>query len=331
VTGHRARKALGVVALAWSLTLSGTSGLSGAEPSFRPVPVQVPEGQLGALLVPVPAVITGPEDPRGRIRIDNVSAIAERFTLSVDDYVLGPEGRPVPAPADYPYGAAGWYRFESSDLTLPPGTSVDVPFEVEVPPDAAAGDHFAALSVVVRAAESPEPGAGAAVESQLVFQIRLQHRVPGADPKPPRAALETDVGLDAVDFLASIDNDGNTVLVHQSEPFATIDLHSTLPWASGGAPERSFTLDGFYVPPFSQRLVQLRWENAPLLGMYRAVLTIPSSDGSPAVTAETSFTVVNVPMLTVLLAGIGVLMLLFAVLIRRRVRGRREAVQTSAA
>lgn len=328
---YRVTRSLSVAALASLLALVGASALSAAEPSFRPVAIQVPEGQLGAQLVPVPAIITGPADPRGRVRLDNVASMAERFQISVDDYVLGPDGRPVPAPPDYAYGSASWYRFESIDLTLPPGTSVEVPFEVDVPSDAAAGDHFAALSVVVQAGSSTARPAGAGVRSQLVFQIRLQHRVPGADPRTPRAALEADVSADAVAFMARIDNDGNTLVAQQSEPFPTIELYSTLPWASRATSERRFTFDGFYVPPFSQRLVHLSWADPPLFGTYRAVLTIPPSDGSPVVIAETTFTVVNVPLLAMLLAAIAVLVLVAATLLRRRATRRRRAAETTVA
>jgi hypothetical protein len=55
--------------------------------------------------------------------------------------------------------------------------------------------------------------------------------------------------------------------------------------------------------------------------MYRAVYTLPAVDGLGAVTAETTFTVVNVPLLAALAVGVlAVLALLGTVLVRRRRR-----------
>jgi hypothetical protein len=323
---HGSLARLGGAALVAQLSLALNLGLApsahAADPSLRPVRITAAEGELGALIVPVPALITNAGDDGGQIRVDNVSGLGEAFQISVQDYTLDANSKPVPAPSGFLYGSAAWYVFEATDFTLPPGTSRDVRFRLAVPPDAIPGDHFAALSVLVRAADPAAGGSGAHVESQLLFQIRLQHRIAGAEPREPRVTLEADPVGGAVDFTASVTNDGNTVLTQQFEPLPTLQLISTLPFADPTRPERTLKLDGFYVPPNSERLVRVSWLDPPLFGIYRAVLTLPAVDGVPAVRAETTFVVVHWPLLG-LLAG---LMLMIAVVVfafRRRVpRGR---------
>lgn len=273
-----------------------------AEPSLREVPITSPPGQLGALLAPVPVILTDPAQPRGTMRLDNVSTEEESFAISVTDYVVTADGEPVPAPDGYPFGSASWYRFEPSSFTLPPGTSRDVTVEVDPPLDAAAGDHLAAVTVTVRASVVAP---GADLESVLVLQNRLQHRIPGADPRTPRLQLNAEPGMTAVAFTGLVQNDGNTVLAHQSEPLAHVELTSTLLWANGGAPERSLPIEGFYVGPGADRTVRLTWHDPPIIGAYRAEFILPAADGLPRVSASVEFVVVNLLLLAGLFIVVG--------------------------
>jgi hypothetical protein len=66
--------------------------------------------------------------------------------------------------------------------------------------------------------------------------------------------------------------------------------------------------------------VALDWTDTPIIGSYRAVLTLPEIDGLPSVLAETQIFVVNLPFLAavagaMLLGSIG---LLFGVRHKRR-------------
>lgn len=297
--------------LAFSLlvpVMAAASPARAADPSLRPVPITTPAGELGALLAPVPVIITDAANPHGVMRLDNISTLAERFTISVDDYLLDAEGRASPAPPDYAFGSAAWYRFTPTTFTLPPGTSRDVTFTVDVPPGAPAGDHLAAVSVTVEAAE---PGATGDVRSVLVLENRLQHRIPGARPEAPQLTLAADPSTGAVDFTGRIVNDGNTVLAYQTDPRATIELRSTVPWA-GSDPERTLVLASFYVGPAAERVVRHTWTDPPLIGFYRATLVLPGTGSVPTSSADTEFVVVNWPVLAVLgavLAAVGLVVL----------------------
>jgi hypothetical protein len=286
------------------------------------VPITAGEGQLGALLAPVPVLITGASDNGGQVRVDNVSRLAEAYQISVQNYTLDTHASPIAAPPGFPYGSAVWYVFEDTKFVLPPGTSRNVRFRLDVPPDAIPGDHFAALSVLVRAADPSRRASGSGVRSQLVLQIRLQHRIAWAQPRAPRLVLEADAHGGSVDFTARVTNDGNTVLTYQFKPLPELQVTSTLPFADTKRPARTFALEGFYVAPQSERLARLTWTDPPLIGSYRAVLTLPAVDGLPAVSVETTFLVVDWLRLGLIISGLLAIAGLVFAARRRRLGGR---------
>jgi hypothetical protein len=292
-----------------------------ADPPLRTVAITAPAGQIGALVTPVPVIVTNTGDAGGLIRIDNTSALSEDVSISVTDYVVDEHGKPGPAPADYPFGSSGWYRFESPSFTLPPASSVDVPFELAVPFDAGAGDHFAALNVRVQASPGQQPAAdGASAQSVILIQNRLQHRVAGAQPETPALGLTATSDFGQVHFAARVNNSGNTVLTYQQDPTPTISLYDMAPWGNPSSPAHVLAVKGFYVAPESERLVAIDWTDAPIIGSYRAVLTLPEIDGLPSVLAETQVIVVNLPLLAAVAGAmlLGLIGLLFGVRHKRR-------------
>lgn len=292
-----------------------------ADPPLRTVAITAPEGQIGALVTPVPVIVTNTGDTGGQIRIDNTSALSEDVSISVTDYVVDEHGKPGPAPADYPFGSSAWYRFESPSFTLPPGSSVDVPFTLAVPFDAGAGDHFAALNVRVQASPGQQATAeGASAQSVILIQNRLQHRVAGARPETPTLGVTATSDLGGVHFAARVGNSGNTVLTYQLDPKPTISLYDIAPWGNPSSAAHTLAVKGFYVAPESERLVAIEWADAPIIGSYRAVLTLPEIDGLPSVLAETQVTVVNLPILTAVAGGL--LLLLVGLVLAARYKRR---------
>ena len=303
-----------------SLWLPSQALAAGPDPSLRPVAITAAAGQIAARVSPIPVLVTGSTQNTGHIRIDNVSALIEDITIRTADYSIDAAGKPVAAPADYPFGSASWYRFETSVFSLPGGTSRDIAFTLVIPANAAAGDHFAALNVTVTA----QPGqvatsGGAAAQSVLVLQSRLQHRIDGARPETPTLSLTSSTAPSSVRFTAHVSNAGNTVVGQPPHPTPTLTLYNTMPWGDRANPERTIAVRGFYVAPKSTRDVWVDWTDLPIIGQYRAVFTLPSTDGQPEVTAETTLTIVNTP----LVAGISItlvlgLTLLTILAVRRR-------------
>jgi hypothetical protein len=275
---------------------------------------------------PIPVLITDSTQIGGHIRIDNISALIEDVTIRTTDYSIDASGKPIAAPADHPFGSASWYRFESPAFSLPAGTSRDIPFTLVIPANAAAGDHFAALNVSITA----QPGqvatsGGATARSVLVFQSRLQHRIDGARPQTPSVTLASRTDQSTVRFTARISNAGDTVLGHEVDPTPTLTLYNTLPWGDPANPERTIDVGGFYVAPQSTRDVWVDWTDLPIIGQYRAVFTLPSADGRPEVTAETTLMILNAPALAGIGIGLALGLILLILAVRRRSAGRSPA------
>jgi hypothetical protein len=273
------------------------------DPSLRPVTITAAPGTISARVSPIPVLITDASEMSSHIRVDNISALDEHVGIAVTNYTIDAAGKPVAASAEFQFGSAAWYHFETSEFSLPAGTSRDIPFTLAVPADAAAGDHFAALNVTVQAIPGQVAAPkGASARSVLVFQSRLQHRVAGAAPQTPTVGLSASNDMGTVHFTARVGNAGNTIVGHQADPTPTLTLYNISPWGNASTPERSISVAGFYVAPQSQRDVAADWTDLPILGQYRAVFTLPAADGQPQVTAETTVTVVNWPVLV----GIGI-------------------------
>ncbi|MEA2623049.1 MAG: hypothetical protein QOH61_1959 [Chloroflexota bacterium] len=294
---------------------------------IRQVAITAPEGRLAMLVSPTPVIRTDASDSVAVVRIDNPSHLAERVQLRANDYVLDAAGLPQPAPAGYELGSASWYQFEEADFQLAPGTSRDIRISVVPPATAGAGDHSASLDVTVRAATpASATGEGASLETVLLVRERLEHRIPGAHPLTPDLRLDATVDGTTVHFAAAVTNPGNTVLSYQTAAtLPTLQLFDTSPWADPSGAARTLDPRGYYVPPQSERLASFDWLDGPLLASYRAVYTLPPFDGLPAVTAETTFTVVNLPVLIgIALGALGLVALMIWATVRRR-RSRRSA------
>jgi hypothetical protein len=312
-----------------TLWLPGQALATPPEANLRPVAITAAAGTIAARVSPIPVLATGASQTSGHVRVDNISTLNEDVTIRVADYSVDAAGAPVPAPPDFQFGSASWYRFATPEFALPSGMSLDVPFELVIPVGVGAGDHFAALIVTVQA----QPGQvtlapdNASARSVLVFQSRLQHRIAGARPETPTVALSAQASASSVHFTARVGNGGNTVLGHQSVPTPTLTLYSISPWGDPNRIERTIAVGGFYVAPESVRDVAVEWADTPLVGQYRAVFSLPAADGQPEVTAETTLTIVNVPALAMIgFALLATLMLLGYVVTHRGSRRRRAAL-----
>jgi hypothetical protein len=311
-----------------TLWLPAQAFAASPDPSLRPVKITAAPGTISARVSPIPVLVTDANEMSGHVRVDNISALNEDIKISIVDYTIDAAGKPVPAANDFEFGSAAWYRFETPSFSLPAGTSRDIPFILVIPADAAAGDHFAALNVTVKAQPGQVPASGgASAQSVLVIQSRLQHRIAGASPQMPTLSLDASPDMSKVRLTAHVGNAGNTVVGHQADPTPTLKIYNTSPWGNATQPERTISVPGFYVAPKSERDVAVDWSDIPIIGRYRAVFTLPAADGQPQVTAETTFLVVNWPVVIGIGAAIALVLLGLALL---RLRARRRAARSSA-
>ena len=153
------------------------------------------------------------------VEVVNLGAQALPVTVFASDAVLTASGAFGLQPAgDQPEDGGSWVAFgtqadsDSTSVTIPAGESVEVPFRVTVPADAAPGDHLAAI--VARA----DDGADGAVVRQHRVGVRLLLHVTGRlravlHVEDPRAAYRATSPVGGVlTVSATLANTGNVAL-----------------------------------------------------------------------------------------------------------------------
>ncbi|HEX6237764.1 MAG TPA: DUF916 domain-containing protein [Acidimicrobiales bacterium] len=298
---HTIRLVLAALMLAAAVTTGGGTAMAQEAPAppggDAPPPGgdQAPDGEPAAGGEERPSWSIQPSGPEGQSERTHfvytlppggrlVDAVAvtnvdpEPLTLTVypaDAYNTSQDGAfALRLPEEPKIGVASWIRLGVQEYTIPPETSVQIPFELTVPEDAEPGDHAGAL---LAANVDPEEAGGSEE-----FDVRLRRRV-GAriyvrveGPVEPALSL-TDLAVDdheavvpyitgrgGTDVRFTVTNDGNvrltpTARVELVGPFGAVvgkAEEQTLPeLLPGGSVEREAEIDG--LPPLGKLSVRV--------------------------------------------------------------------------
>lgn len=110
------------------------------------------------------------------VAVRNLGAETIAFRLSAADGFYNGNGRFDMLPSDQKSVAAGTWITLPQSVTLEPGQTAIVPFEVTVPEDAEPGDHAAGVAASIMSA-SQDGGTGVGVESRV--GVKVMTRVTG--------------------------------------------------------------------------------------------------------------------------------------------------------
>ncbi len=151
--------------------------------------------------------------------VRNVSDVQVTFRLAAADGFFTRNGRFDMLPADKESVGSGTWISIPDDVTVDPGETVVVPFEVAVPETAEPGDHAAGITASVLSVQSGEDGASVGVESRVGFRVLT--RVTGE--LEPRAVVNDVAGTYALSWnplrpgevtvTFDVANEGNTRLL----------------------------------------------------------------------------------------------------------------------
>ncbi|HEX6420558.1 MAG TPA: hypothetical protein VFZ77_18805 [Acidimicrobiales bacterium] len=240
----------------WSVTPAGPDGLSERTNFIYTLP---PGGRL------VDAVAVTNVDP-------------EPLTVAVypaDAYNTSADGAfALRLPEEPKEGIGAWIRLGVGEYTIPPETTVQIPFELTVPEDAEPGDHAGAL--LAASVELEEGGGSEEVEVRLRRRVgaRIYVRVEGPlDPALTVSALDADgsqalvplvTGAGEVEVDYTVANTGNvrvtpTAHLELVGPFGVTVRRTeaeTLPeLLPGGSVDRHARIDG--LPPLGRLHVRV--------------------------------------------------------------------------
>jgi hypothetical protein len=171
-------------------------------------------------------------------------------------------------------GVGGWIRIGVSEYTIPPGTRIEVPFELTVPLDGESGDHAGAVVAANVALEEAGGTEGLEVRLRRRVGARVYVRVEGPlDPalSVTRLAVDDDqalvpyaTGRGRVGVDYTVTNTGNVRMAPRARvelvgPFG-LTVHETkvesLPeLLPGGSVDRHADIDG--LPPLGRLSVRV--------------------------------------------------------------------------
>ena len=171
---------------------------------------------------------------------------------------------------DKPAQMATWITLDKTSATLPPHTSLTVPFRIAVPADAATGMHLAGISVLVPAAKDTavdgggKAGASVTVQSRRV--IAVQVNLPGpAEPDLVITGVAPVARPDGLYLEVAVDNSGRGMT--KGEGVVTL---------AGDGFERRFSIDTFV--PGTSIAYPIKWTDKALDGDHPAHVEIRYGD-----------------------------------------------------
>lgn len=217
------------------------------------------------------------------VYLRNDSRAPLQLNLAGVDAITGPVGGASYELPNEPRDAVGeWISLERRSITLGPREDASVSFDIDVPDDAATGEHLGGIAVWApteeeNAEEAPEGEAGASVSFQTRRIIAVQLRLPGsAEPLLVISGVTPAARPDGLYLEIGVENQGhgltrgNGVITLPDDDF-----------------EREFPIDTFV--PGTAIAYPIQWRVAAESGTYRAAVEI-RYDGKVA-TWEGTFTV----------------------------------------
>ncbi len=104
---------------------------------------------------------------QGAVSVTNVGTSARTVTVVAMDFEVADEGgypqfsiTPIGGPG---YSLAGWTTIGKESLTVPPGETVEAPFNISVPQNAEPGGHYAGILIGAFSPEDSEVEGGTTV------------------------------------------------------------------------------------------------------------------------------------------------------------------------
>ncbi|HMO78324.1 MAG TPA: hypothetical protein PKD95_03960 [Candidatus Paceibacterota bacterium] len=239
-------------------------------------------GIIPAIIDPVEQFQPG-ESRQFSVKITNISGGDQTYYLSTRD-IIGVRDAGVPIFADDSSPKTGfelseWIALSRSEVQIPAGGQVDVPFQLTIPQDVNPGAHFGSVVVTVDPPTLRTSGAGIGYEVGNIISIRIAGDVLESARIRQFSTSQYVYGSTNVEFSARIENEGNT-LVKPTGPLEIVNMFGkrvallNFNESQAGVFPKTARSDGL-------RDYQVTWtDESPGFGRYEARLSaVYGSDG----------------------------------------------------
>ncbi len=263
--------------------------------------------------------------------VNNNASEVTYYAQVMDMQPSGEEGRSkfipivggIEDPQQQSFALAHWIHVTSAPTTVPAGSSRDLPFSIEIPPNAEPGGHYAAILVGTQPGGLHASGTMLKVSSYVssLFFVRIKGAVSESGRIREFLTSQQLYQTPNADFLLRFENTGNTHV----RPQGDIAIYNM--WGR----ERGRVLinqnsDSTFgnVLPKSIRRFEFSWEGDqdPFdFGLYSAVVTLSfGENGKQNVTSKTYFWVVPIVPVAIGIGSIILFLLSLVWFIRRYIR-----------
>jgi hypothetical protein len=257
------------------------------------------------------------------LTVSNPTAAPRQFTVGIQDISgMKDNGEPVFTTSSVPqYGVSSWVVLGKTSITVPAGASVIVPFTISVPANAGPGGHYGAIFISSGATRPSLNGSGLGYEVGALIELRIAG---AATEVAEIKEFSTDKSVyqsPNVTFTASVANEGNVLL----QPRGPVDITNMFGQKVGQVVVNDEAASIF---PGAQRSFTALWGGGGFaLGQFTAVTTLNYGDTeNKTVSASTSFWVIPVIPIAVVLGSIIFFILIFFWAIKMYIRRRVNAM-----
>lgn len=283
-------------------------------------------GQSLSVTPPFAQMVITPGDVfRSYVKVVNPNSFPLTVYVTPVNFATGDEdGRPKFIPlVDQEVDNAtmgGWIQVTRDPITIPPETSYDVSYQIDVPTDASPGGHFAALLIGTKPPEGD--GVSAVKTSQVVtalFLARVEGDIEEGGQIREFSVVNWFSSTPRAELSLRFENTGNVYI----QPQGDITIYNMWGKERGFIPVNQKTNFGNVLPK-SIRKFSFEWEGTPSItdiGRYKAVATISYGiNGKQSVDRTVHFWVIPVRATLITLGFIAAFIAFLAFSIKLYVR-----------
>ncbi len=272
-----------------------------------------------------PAIIEDKVNPgdvyRFTITVTNIAPTPKTFTLSAQDIKgLDDAGLPIFAAEDEEptaYALSSWITISEPSITLGAGESRTVPYSVRVPAQTSPGAHFGGVFFDSGTAKPTTTGSAVSMKVGTIINLRIAGDVVEEARLREFSTDKMIYSSPAASFNARVENLGNVL----ARPHGLIEITDMWGKQVGSVEVNE---GGASVFPGSDRTYVSEWSHDGFaFGRYQAVLALNYGDESKkTISATTSFWVLPLKMMALVLGGLLGIILLLWVSVRMYIRNK---------
>jgi hypothetical protein len=244
---------------------------------------------------------------RDKISISNLTSTPKTFAVyGTDAYNTTLDGGfALLLQRDTPKDVGTWIRLGARRITIPASSRADVPFEMDVPPDATPGDHAGGL-VAEDVVPPAVAGPGTGVEIQRRVAVRMYVRVQG--PLTPGLRVTTLSVNAGRPLFPPFSGDGRARVTYVVTNSGNVRIQSTAVLRITGVFGQTLRI---FAPrripellPHSSLQVTEQWRGLPILNRVTARVTV-TGPGASTVRTRTFWDIPWIPLaiLAAIVAG----------------------------